>query len=37
MLIVTLLASSLYARGVYQTDKDFLDEVYEKRHLKVSQ
>ena len=29
MLIVILLASSLYARGVYQTDKDFLDEVYD--------
>jgi hypothetical protein len=29
MLIVTLLASSLHARGVYQTDKDFLDEVYD--------
>ena len=29
MLIVTLLASSLHARGVYQTNKDFLDEVYD--------
>ena len=29
MLIIILLASSLHARGVYQTDKDFLDEVYE--------
>lgn len=29
MLIVILLASSLHARGVYQTDKDFLDEVYD--------
>ena len=29
MLIIILLASSLHARGVYQTDKDFLDEVYD--------
>ena len=29
MLIGVLLASSLHARGVYQTDKDFLDEVYD--------
>ena len=29
MLIVILLASSLHARGVYQTNKDFLDEVYD--------
>ena len=29
MLIVILLASSLHARGVYQTDKDFLDEVFD--------
>ncbi len=29
MLMVILLASSLHARGVYQTDKDFLDEVYD--------
>ena len=29
MLITLLLASSLHARGIYQTDKDFLAEVYD--------
>lgn len=29
MLITLLLASSLHARGIYQTDKDFLAEIYD--------
>jgi len=29
MLMTLLLASSLHARGVYQTDKDFLNEVFD--------
>ena len=33
--MVILLASSLHARGVYQTDKDFLDEVFDNARPKV--